>query len=340
MSCIVPIRIINPRYRKLIKVAERNKYDSFIELGISNFIRDIKQGIKPQDSEFSSFAGYAFNDNLYNYVDREDFFLDVPCGKCINCLKSRSNAWSLRLSYEYFYLSSEARQNSFFLTLTIKPEYYENISKQPHKYIRLFLDRCRKMCGHMPRHFIQNDFGETTNRYHFHAIFFDVPFDINELERLWKYGFVNYSPLTLSRIMYACKYTSKSVDELVLPPHFQPITFVSPGLGKAYADDDYNHRLHRLDNSPVPLMHSINDNIQAMPRYLRGKIFTPEECEELTQCYYANLSDDVIPDPPYRIGAITYDDYTLYLEDAKRVKELFSSYYPTKHYKPNSNIEL
>lgn len=332
MSCIIPQRVINPRYRKIVKINDRTKYDAIVELGIDNLLRDLRSGISLSDSEYSSFASYIFNDNIDNYIDREDFFIDVPCGRCINCLKSRSSSWAIRLYYEYEYMSSEQRQNSYFVTLTIKPEYYEKIKSNPSKFIRLFLDRCRKRGGQSVKHFIQNDFGENTLRLHFHAILFDVPFDIAELETLWKYGYVNSSQLNMNRIFYTAAYTTKSVEELVSDPDFRPLTFASPGLGKSYASDDYNQRFHRRDGQPIPILLNFSGNMQAMPRYLREKIFSPEELEELQQCYYANLSDDVIPDPPYRIGKKQYDDYTLYFEDAKKVLAMYQEKYKRKIY--------
>lgn len=331
MSCIIPRRIINPKYKKFCKVFDFNRYDSYIQIGVKNLRIDLSNGIPLHESSWNTFASYIFTDDIYTYSDREDFFLDVPCGKCINCLRSRFTMWRTRLLYEFYYMSSDQRANSYFVTLTIKPEYYPAIRADPAKYIRRFLDRIRKKVGTSVRHFIITEFGDQTQRLHFHGLFFDIQFDINTLEDYWSYGFVAWSQLNETRIGYAVGYVSKGNDDLVVKKTFTPKIFATPGLGKAYCDDDYNISFHHKEGEPVPILINESGYPIAMPRYYREKIFTDEELERLQIAYFANLSDDVIPDPPYRIGNIIYDDYTLYLQAIKPILELYNEEYKKKN---------
>lgn len=333
MSCIIPQRIINPRYRKYQKTYDINSLDDIVKAGVRHLKSDLKSGIPLRDSMWSMYSSYIFNSDISQYDDRDDFYIDVPCGRCINCLRSRSTNWRIRLIEEYRYMSSEARNNSFFVTLTIKPEYYEKIVKDPSKYIRRFLDRVRKHCGNSPRHFIVTEYGENTDRYHFHGIFFDFPTDITNLEDLWKYGFVNIRNLTERRVAYIASYITKQLEDLVVEPKYVEKIFVSPGLGKAYTDDPYNHLFHRRHGEPIPIMINDSGMMQLLPRYFRNKLFTDDELDNLKIAYFANQYDGVIPDPPYFIGKRKYDDYTLFLQDAEQV--LFA--YRQLYYKPNYN---
>lgn len=160
MPCAIPIRIINPHYKKIAE---------------------------------------ELNEDVSLYEDRQDFYLDVPCGICINCLRSKGNAWSLRLQLEYKYLTPAQKNNSFFLTMTLSPEYYD---MDKSLLIRRFLERVRKRCGRSVKHWIINEYGETSGRYHFHGLFFDLPFPRREFLSYWKYGHIATKPLTPRRIGY------------------------------------------------------------------------------------------------------------------------------------------
>lgn len=327
MACCIPQRIINPRYRKHLRVYASNSFDDLVRNGVNMLKNDLKNGVSLSRSKWRSYSSYIFKTTIDQYADRDDFYIDVPCGRCINCLRSRQTHWRIRLLEEYKYMSSDARANSFFVTLTIAPKYYDLILKEPQKYIRRFLDRVRKKCGKSPRHFIVTEFGENTDRYHFHALFFDFPADIYMLEDLWKYGFVNVRQLTDRRVNYITSYITKHNTEHVIDPKYVEQIFVSPGLGKAYCDDVYNQRWHRRDGEPIPIMINDSGMMQLMPRYFRHKIFTDEEIERLQIAYFANLDEGVIPDPPYYIGKKRYSDYTLYLADCDRILQVYKMIY-------------
>lgn len=283
MSCAIPIRIINPHYKKIAS---------------------------------------ELNEDVYTYDGRDDFYLDVPCGQCINCLKSRGNSWSLRLQLEYKYLTKEQQRNSYFLTLTLSDEY---INEDKSTLIRRFLERIRKRCGRSVKHWIINEFGENTSRYHFHGIFFDLPFPRHEFLSYWKYGHIVCKPLTPRRVGYVTTYINKNLKGTpfkVQSPERKQQIWCSPGLGKAAVNDKrVSSHLH-VNNRPTPFIYNSSGCVQAIPRYLRQKFFTPFELEDIQQAYYANLSDDVIPDGPYFIGKTKYTDYTIYKQECDKLRRI------------------
>lgn len=327
MSCCIPQRIINPRYKKYVKQYDINSFDSLVKNGVRNLISDLKSGITLRDSMWSMYSSYIFSHRISDYEDRDDFYIDVPCGRCINCLRSRQTMWRIRLLEEYRYMSSEQRANSYFVTLTIAPKYYDSILNDTAKYVRRFLDRVRKACGCSPRHFIVTEFGDTTDRYHLHGLFFDYPADIYDLEKHWKYGFVTIRQLSERRCNYITSYITKHNTEKVIEPKYIEKLFVSPGLGLAYCDDDYNQRWHRKDGEPIPIMLNDSGCLQLLPRYFRSKLFTDEELDNLKIAYFANHYEGVVPDPPYFIGKTQYQDYTLYLRDCEQILLAYNSLY-------------
>lgn len=327
MACCIPQRIINPKYKKYCKVYDNNQFDDLVQIGVRNLIHDLKNHVLLKDSKWNIYSTYIFKSDIFQYEDRDDFYIDVPCGRCINCLRSRQTMWRIRLLNEYYYMSSDARANSYFVTLTIEPKYYDMIYADTALYVRRFLDRVRKACGSSPRHFIVTEFGDTTDRYHLHGIFFDYPADIHDLYRHWKYGFVKIRQLSERRCNYITSYITKHNQDLIIEPKYVEKLFVSPGLGRCYCDDPYNHIFHRRHGEPIPVMLNDSGFLQLMPKYFRTKIFTPEELDDLKIAYFANMSEDVVPDPPYRIGSRTYDDYTLYLKDCKQLLYAYNSLY-------------
>lgn len=281
MSCVIPIRIINPHYRKIA------------------------------DEQ---------NEDVYTYESHIDFYIDVPCGQCINCLKQRGSSWSLRLNLEYKYLTPVQQRNSYFVTLTLSDDY---INEDKSMLIRRFLERIRKKCKRSVKHWIINEFGENTQRYHFHGILFDIPFPRHELLSYWKYGFIDIKPLTPRRVGYVTTYINKNLKGTpykVQPPELKQTIWCSPGLGKQVVNDKkVTNHLH-VNDRPTPFMYNLSNRIQALPRYLRQKFFTPDELEDIQQAYYQNISEDVIPDPPYFIGTTKYTDYTIYLKDCEKLR--------------------
>lgn len=291
MSCLIPQRIINPHYRKLAN-----------ELGVS----------------------YSDFDN------REDYYIDVPCGVCHGCLKMRGNMWRLRLMHEYQSLSLKERDNSYFMTYTISNKY---IDIDPHKLWRLYQARVYKFCKKYLRHWVTTEFGDDTNRLHLHAIIFNSPISSYDIERLWTYGFTSSKLLTPRRIGYITKYITKNNTKFILDPDYKQRVFTSPGIGLDYC---IKHGKNHHQSVLVPFLYSNNGYVQALPRYYRNKIFSEDEREAMYKFYLDNLDDDVIPDPPYYIGKRKYTDYTLYLRDIKKLRNLhYQKYIKPKILKQN-----
>lgn len=297
MACLIDPVIIN---RKYVKIAEEN------------------------------------NEDVDQYSNREDYYVHVPCGRCINCISSYMTMWRNRLMLEYEYMSCDARDNSYFITLTFRDAVLNLRDFDLSTIKRRFIDRIRKKAGSSPRHWLITEYGENTFRLHLHGIFFDVNFDIWNLEDYWQHGFVDFQQLTEGHIKYCTSYVTKGVADIIIPPERVQRVFCSPGIGKAYCDDPYNVRYHHPAPGVLhPTMQNSSGFAQAMPRYFKQKIFNDFEREDMTLQYFHEQSDDVIPDPPYKIGKRVFTDYTLYLSALEEHRKSYRRLYPYKKQKFN-----
>lgn len=298
MACVVGRRVVNPHYKK---IAPDTHY----------FLYNDRDGLYP----------------------KKDYYINVDCGRCINCFRKYMSSWRFRLIHEFYGMSREQLQRSYFVTLTIEPKFYTEKKPLLKKMVRRFLERVRKKYGSSIRHFLVTERGEDFNRLHFHGFFFDTKFPVSETYNLWYYGFVQVSPVLDSqsplsqKISYCTSYVTKGkkgkLDLIIVHEDF-PIVLVSPGLGKSYL---LNPSAIHSGATLFPMAYELNGSPRSLPRYLRQKVFTDDELETLKNDYFDNYSDDVIPDPPYFIGNVEYNDYTLYMRDCNMIKSLYNNIY-------------
>lgn len=272
------------------------------------------------------------------YGDRDDYYIPVDCGVCVNCVNKYKSSWFFRLVKEFEYYSFDQLKRSYYVTLTMAPAYYCESKEQTSKLFRRFLERVRKHTGKSVRHFFISERGEDENgqhRIHFHGFLFDIGFNPNLIWSYWNYGFVKVKPCINSEetlldfIGYCAGYITKDVNDCVIEKLDKPYVFVSPGLGKAYAYDKQNISFHHQNSQLLPFVLE-NNSMRSLPRYLRQKIFTDEERDNMKKQYFNTLSDDLLPPPPYYIGKQQFDDYTIYQRALKEVKQLYDKKYGNK----------
>ncbi|UPW40794.1 replication initiator protein [Sigmofec virus UA08Rod_6926] len=180
--------------------------------------------------------------------DRREF---VPCGKCLPCRMRRSSDWSFRTLIE----ARSSSTPGIFLTLTYSddniptkdftledymshPTFYRNLNDNEKALLtldytdevysitrqvlskrdfQLFMYKVRKHYGKGIRYIACGEYGPTTLRPHYHAIFFNLPFSFDRLwkykeifEKLWTNGFIRVSFVNNNRIRYIAKYVTSS----------------------------------------------------------------------------------------------------------------------------------
>lgn len=272
------------------------------------------------------------------YGHKDDYLIPVDCGVCVNCINKYKSAWNFRLFKEFEYYTIDQLKKSYYVTLTMSPKYYGETKQHIRVLIRRFLERVRKHTKRSPRHFFISERGEDDNgehRIHLHGFLFDINFDPRYIWRWWNYGFVKVKPCINSDeslfefISYCTGYITKDVSECIVDKSDKPFVFCSPGLGRAYSDDVKNINFHHQNGQFIPFVLE-NNSMRSLPRYLRNKVFTEEEIKIMSKQFFSELSDDVIPPPPYFIGRQQFDDYTTYLENLKPIKNLYDKIYGNK----------
>lgn len=192
----------------------------------------------------------------------------VPCGKCIGCLNVRRNAWTFRLLQE-----DKISMSSVFLTLTYSDEFVPNDEGRlvlNKKDLQNYFKRVRHETPKI-KYFGVGEYGEKTNRPHYHAIVFNS--DEKVLEQKWKkqnepIGIVQCDKVTQGSIHYVTKYILKGQSYGY--KKYDPFSVMSKGLGKSYVNDKTSeyHIKNMIDVVTYP-----GGIKQKMPRYIKDKIF-------------------------------------------------------------------
>lgn len=218
-------------------------------------------------------------DNDSNYKNGEFLptYYKIPCGKCLGCKLDYSRSWADRMLMEYYTFDKKA----IFLTLTYNNENLPvvfDLNDSPiygtlrKKDLQDFLKRLRFHFGETKiRYFACGEYGspERTFRPHYHLIVFglfceqfldryvvqknelgQLSYSSKELEALWPFGFISFSPVSFQTMSYVSRYSAKKVFGDNLRPGIDAEeTFVCmsrrPGLGHDFImqhDDFFEKR--------------------------------------------------------------------------------------------------
>lgn len=248
MSCERPLRIPNPRYACCI--------------GAENF---------DQSKAYDGVTIQDYCETYFGYRGRPpDEFIDVPCGKCFSCHKSRMNGWRIRLLNEV-----NLYPNSVFITLTFDNYNLSKFRDNPNKALHLYLDRLRKKYGKQIRHFFIPEYGDQNKRLHYHGILFNYPMETLDPEivrKEWKYGFVFVGWCNEKTCNYIVKYITKDS-----PTGKAPRLVVSIGIGESFVHTQGKYLYHRS----TPYLAVNGFPRIPLPRYYLTKIWTDYERVQL-----------------------------------------------------------
>lgn len=150
--------------------------------------------------------------------------LTLPCGQCNGCKADRAEEWALRCYHE-----SQTHQANSFITLTFSDsELPEDYSVHVRTW-QLFMKRLRyELNGTKLRFFACGEYGEQTNRPHYHALIFGYDFSNDRkllsedgqgnclyqselLQKVWPYGHSTIGDVTYASAKYCAQYIMKKV---------------------------------------------------------------------------------------------------------------------------------
>lgn len=151
----------------------------------------------------------------------------VGCGNCLGCRAEQARDWMIRIMHE-----SRMHDASWFVTLTYSDEELpENGSLRPEDF-RGFVKTLRKRVPSKLSYFACGEYGESTQRPHYHSVFFgplfldrcfhrDSPsgavWRSPSLEAAWGRGITEFGSVTPQSAAYVAGYVRKKVSRRVDP---------------------------------------------------------------------------------------------------------------------------
>lgn len=194
--------------------------------------------------------GLTFNFSLADYGPMPM----VPCGQCLGCRMDWAADWAVRCEKE-----AKMWEHNCFITLTYDDAHLpigsttrSTVSKRE---LQLFIKRLRKEKGAGIRFFGCGEYGEKSERAHYHVLLFNCSFDDRvlwknargnslwrspTLEQLWPFGFSSIGDLNYKTANYVARYTMKKLRgapaEEAYKDREAPFVLMSrrPGIGATW----------------------------------------------------------------------------------------------------------
>lgn len=143
--------------------------------------------------------------------------LPCGCGQCLPCRINRRRLWAHRMMLE-----AAKHAQSAFVTLTYSQELLPSGSTLNPTHTTKWLKRLRKACYPQKlRYFIVGEYGDKTNRPHYHAAIFGLDPYLGGgsdgrsgiVNDTWKMGHVYTGDLTPQSASYICGYVTKKMTK-------------------------------------------------------------------------------------------------------------------------------
>lgn len=222
------------------------------------------------------------------------------CGQCIACRINRRRLWTARILLE-----SLGYEDNAFATLTYNEDELPMVDRPGSNRSTLvikdyqdWLKRLRKRLDPIKvRYFLVGEYGNKTERPHFHAILFGFPTcrhgrsqfnrdghccsSCEIIRDTWKHGHIVLGDVNVKSVAYCASYTVKKMtvkDDFRLDGRYPEFARMSlrPGIGTALLD----HVASTLmtvgirDDEDVPATLRIGGKVWPLGRYLRGQLRT------------------------------------------------------------------
>ena len=207
---------------------------------------------------------------------------DLPfgCGQCLPCRINRKRLWTNRIVLE-----SLNHEKNCFITLTYDEQHHPKDGSLDISHYQKFLKRLRRaITPRKVRYFFVGEYGEQTQRPHYHAALFGVGEEDSELiDHCWGRGFTMIGDLNKDSAQYITGYVTKKMtqeDDKRLEgrhPEFARMS-LRPGIGGPAVKKivDVLETEHGCDQvameGDVPTALKLGRRTMPLGRYLRGKI--------------------------------------------------------------------
>lgn len=216
------------------------------------------------------------------------------CGQCLPCRINKRREWTSRLQMERLH-----HEHASFITLTYNDESMPKDLCVTKREAQLFLKKLRgELYPRQIRYFIVGEYGDQSQRPHYHAIIFGhSPTEVEVVEKCWKKGFVQVGTAETKSMSYCGSYVVKKWTKSGHPslegrnPEF---SLMSKGLGKEFAQrviqtyQTESGRRVREKQEEISITYKQNGRTWPMGRYVKEKVYeglgiTKEERKRINQ---------------------------------------------------------
>lgn len=147
--------------------------------------------------------------------------IDIPCGQCILCRLEHARQWAVRITHE-----GQLHPENSFVTLTYDNDHLPPYNSLQYCDLQKFWKRLRREVGAL-RYFAVGEYGDDTNRPHYHAVIFGHAFVDRRtilrqtpsllwtnpvLQEAWGMGHVSVGALTFESAQYTASYVTKKLN--------------------------------------------------------------------------------------------------------------------------------
>jgi len=171
---------------------------------------------------FSPLSAWQHASGEIVFVERGDITraLFLPCGRCVGCLSKRCRDWSVRCTHE-----AQMHDLNCVITLTYDDEHLPWHSSLSYPDFQNFMKRLRKRLGVPVSFFCSGEYGDKSDRPHYHACLFGIDFldklpwkkteagsslfSSKMLDSLWPFGQALVGEMTPQSAAYVAGYVHK-----------------------------------------------------------------------------------------------------------------------------------
>lgn len=176
-------------------------------------------------------------------------------------------------------LEARLHQSSFFCTLTYDQVHVPGDGGVRPRDVQLFLKRLREACAEKIRFFAVGEYGDRTQRPHYHLVLFGL-LDYRLIGSCWPFGAVHVGFVTPQSCAYVSGYTVKKWTKVVPElngrhPEFTRMS-LRPGIGAVAAEEIGRAYVSRSGaaalarDGDVASAVRIDGRLYPLGRYLRG----------------------------------------------------------------------
>lgn len=229
--------------------------------------------------------------------------IQLPCGRCVGCRLERARQWAVRCMNE-----ASLWRSNVFVTLTYADDALK-FGGADHgilfpRDLTLFWKRLRKRTGKQFKYFACGEYGERSNRPHYHSVIFGLDFEdkihtdtkngcnyysSRLLNAVWGHGDCVIGDVTFESCSYVARYVMKKhlgkdsnyYEEKGITPEFVVMSRGNAKTGPNGIAKDWYDRFER-DVFPRDQVWS-NGQVATPPRYYteRYKKSHPIEAEDM-----------------------------------------------------------